>query len=101
MRRGSVPRQDAHVQYICVQLQAAPFSPPRRVHLKVREKIMADYKKMYHIMFNAATDAERLAKESSEILRKAQKRCEEIYLESEDTPITIKTLANKDRTASN
>lgn len=52
---------------------------------------MPDYKKMYHIMFNAATDAERLtaesvrlAKEAAEIMRKAQRECEEIYLGADD-----------------
>lgn len=56
---------------------------------------MADYKKMYYIMFNAATDAERLAKESSEILRKAQRECEEIYLASDDMPIILKPSEKK------
>lgn len=62
---------------------------------------MPDYKKMYHIMFNAATDAERmaaeaerLAKKSSEILRKAQQECEKIYLEADNEPITLQPLTH-------
>lgn len=46
---------------------------------------MPDYQKMYHIMFNAATDAERLLagdSRASMILRKAQQDCEELYIEA-------------------
>lgn len=60
---------------------------------------MPDYKKMYHIMFNAATDAERISTaKASKILRKAQRECEEIYLESPEEPIILHSLS-KNRAA--
>jgi hypothetical protein len=40
---------------------------------------MADYKKMYLELFNNLTDA-------IELLKDAQRRAEEIYIESEDEP---------------
>ena len=55
---------------------------------------MAKYEKMYHIMFNAAQDAQRVAEshlretidspciqEMLRVLMKAQAQCEEIYIE--------------------
>ncbi len=41
------------------------------------ENNKVDYKKMYHIMVNAAEDAMR-------ILIEAQQKCEEMYIESSD-----------------
>lgn len=38
---------------------------------------MADYKKMYHVLFNALTDV-------IEQLQKAQEKTEEIYIETTD-----------------
>ena len=48
-----------------------------------------DYEKLYHVMFNAATDAVRMLEEQNyglakEQLRKAQELCEELYI-NEDT----------------
>lgn len=58
---------------------------------------MPDYEKMYHIMFNAAQDAQRIAGDDLlatldspclvQILRtliRAQQECENIYIESEE-----------------
>ncbi|MEM1484253.1 hypothetical protein V6615_05155 [Oscillospiraceae bacterium PP1C4] len=43
---------------------------------------MADYKKMYHILFHeTATVIEQL--------QEAQRKAEEVYIESDDTPLTI------------
>ena len=50
---------------------------------------MADYKKMYHKMFNAVTDAEKLASQATRMLRNAQLECEEMYTEADDTPIKL------------
>ena len=49
---------------------------------------MPDYQKMYHILFNAVTDAvEVLEKQDAEtarsILIQGQQRTEELYIESE------------------
>ena len=49
---------------------------------------MADYKKMYLQMYNAITDA-------IEILKEAQIKAEEKYLESEDKPIELSEFLNK------
>lgn len=43
------------------------------------------YKKMYNIMFNAATDAMENMRDAGYILRKAQQNCEEIFLNAADT----------------
>ena len=43
---------------------------------------MADYKKMYHILFHETTDV-------IEQLQKAQQRTEKVYIESDDAPISI------------
>ena len=45
---------------------------------------MADYKKMYHKMFNAVTDAEQLASQAARIMRSAQLECEEMYSDADD-----------------
>ena len=50
---------------------------------------MADYKKMYHKMFNAVTDAEQLASRATRMLRNAQLECEEMYSDANDTPLTL------------
>ena len=50
---------------------------------------MADYKKMYHKMFNVVTDAEQLASQATRMLRNAQLECEEMYTEADDTPISL------------
>lgn len=54
---------------------------------------MPDYEKMYHMMFNAATDVDRQLLEASihlqQIslgLKKAQQECEELYLKADDSP---------------
>ena len=51
---------------------------------------MADYQKMYLLLFNAVTDALELLERgevtlSAETLRSAQCSCEEIYMEEEKT----------------
>lgn len=50
---------------------------------------MADYKQMYHKMFNALTDAEKLLECANTILREAQQECEELYIQASDTLITF------------
>jgi len=47
---------------------------------------MPDYKKLYHKAYNAITDVERLIEEATTILRTAQQECEEIYIQTDDTP---------------
>ena len=52
------------------------------------EAIMINYNVLYHIMFNAATDALRLLEQGKTadamiILASAQQHCEELYIESE------------------
>ena len=47
---------------------------------------MADYKKMYHILFNAIT-------QSIDILQKAQIETEELFINADDTPIPISLVA--------
>ena len=46
---------------------------------------MPDYETLYHIMFNAATDAIRLLPDckAKELLIKAQQECEDIYIGEE------------------
>jgi hypothetical protein len=48
-----------------------------------------DFEKMYHIMFNAATNAERLlwerrTEEAMALLQDAQRTCEEMYVGAAD-----------------
>jgi hypothetical protein len=50
---------------------------------------LADYKKLYHKMFNAATDAEILISQAGRMIRAAQEECEELFVESDDTPIDL------------
>lgn len=54
---------------------------------------MPDYEKMYHTMFNAATDTDRqllqasiLLQQISVGLRTAQQECEELYLNEDASP---------------
>ena len=49
---------------------------------------MSDYKKMYHKLFNATTNA-------ITILQEAQKDAEEIYLNSESTILELLSSNNK------
>ena len=48
---------------------------------------MPDYEKLYHIMFNAATDAVELLPEGEarELLIRAQQECEERYIGEENS----------------
>ena len=48
---------------------------------------MADYKKLYYKMFNAATDAEKLVSQADGLMRTAQQECEEIYMDADETPL--------------
>lgn len=50
---------------------------------------MADYKTMYHKMFNAVTDAERQLQQATDTLRTAQQECEEMFIQANDTPISL------------
>jgi len=50
---------------------------------------LADYKKMYHKMFNAVTDAEQLVSQAARVMRAAQLECEETYTGADDTPIKL------------
>ena len=56
--------------------------------IRKKEKTMADYKKMYLQMYNAITDA-------IEILKEAQIKAEEEFIESEDKPIELSEFLNK------
>ena len=47
---------------------------------------MANYKKLYHKAFNAISEAERLVEAAAAMLRLAQQECEELYVETDDTP---------------
>lgn len=51
---------------------------------------MLDYKKMYGILFNQTTAV-------IEALKKAQQNTEEIYLNSEDTPVHLLVNSEKHR----
>jgi len=48
-----------------------------------------DYKKMYHKMFNAVTDAEQLVSQAARMMRAAQLECEDMYTEADETPIVL------------
>lgn len=50
---------------------------------------VADYKKLYYKMFNAATDAEKLISQAACIMRTAQQECEETYLNADETPLRL------------
>ena len=50
---------------------------------------MADYKKLYYKMFNAATDAEKLVSQAACIVRTAQQECEETYMDADETPLRL------------
>lgn len=51
-------------------------------------RIMADYKAMYLKMMNAAEEA-------MEILIKAQRECEELYMSADDEPILLRIDKDK------
>lgn len=51
-------------------------------------RIMADYKAMYLKMMNAAEEA-------MEILIKAQRECEELYMSADDEPILLRIDRDK------
>lgn len=50
---------------------------------------MADYKSMYHKMFNTVTDAERQLQQVTTLLQTAQQECEEMFIGADDTPISL------------
>jgi len=50
---------------------------------------VADYKKLYYKMFNAATDAEKLISQAACIVRTAQQECEETYMDADETPLRL------------
>jgi len=50
---------------------------------------VADYKKLYYKMFNAATDAEKLISQAACMMRTAQQECEEIYMDADETPLRL------------
>ena len=50
---------------------------------------MADYKKLYHKMFNTVTDAEILIAQAGRMMRTAQQECEDMYAEADETPLTL------------
>ena len=47
---------------------------------------MPNYKQLYHKAYNAITDAERLVETAVATLRQAQQECEELYIETDNTP---------------
>ena len=73
-------------KWSCVFLDAT--TSVGRLFLFTKEKTMADYKKMYLQMYNAITDA-------IEILKEAQIKAEEEFIESEDKPIELSEFLNK------
>ena len=50
---------------------------------------LADYRALYHKMFNTVTDAERLVTQAASMMRTAQQECEESYLQEEKSPIRL------------
>ena len=50
---------------------------------------MPNYKKLYHKAYNAMTDAECFVDKAASMLRAVQQECEEIYVDSDDTPIAL------------
>jgi hypothetical protein len=48
---------------------------------------LADYKKLYYKLFNAATDVDILVAQAGRLIRTAQQECEEMYIEADDMPI--------------
>lgn len=50
---------------------------------------MADYKKLYYKMFNAATDAEKLISQAACIVHTAQQECEETYMDADETTLRL------------
>jgi len=58
---------------------------------------MADYQKMYNILFNEMTDAveelDRVINEAQKLkerLINVQQMCEEVYIEADDTPLKMR-----------
>jgi len=47
---------------------------------------MPDYQKLYQITYGAITHAERLIESTAAMLRIVQQQCEEIYIETDETP---------------
>jgi hypothetical protein len=50
---------------------------------------VADYRKLYYKLFNAATDAEILVAQAGRMIRTAQQECEEMYTEAGEMPIGL------------
>ena len=50
---------------------------------------VADYKKLYHKVFSAVTDAEALVSQAAHIMLTAQQECEEMYMDADDTPLRL------------
>jgi len=46
---------------------------------------MADYKEMYFMMVRAARDAEEAHRQADQILIDAMRKCEEMYINAEDS----------------
>ena len=46
-----------------------------------------DYQKAYSILFGAITQSTDLQTQSLEILKQAQQKTEDMYIEKEDTPV--------------
>jgi hypothetical protein len=65
-----------------------PHNGGRRNHVK-GGTCVADYKKLYHKVFNAVTDAETLISQAAHIMRTAQQECEEMYMDADDTPLRL------------
>ena len=47
---------------------------------------MPDYQKLYHKTSNMITDVERLLEKAAVKLRNVQRECEEIYIQTDETP---------------
>ena len=61
--------------------------PPE--YLFRKDDSVADYKKMYHKIFNSVTDAEQLVSQAARMMLAAQLECEEMYTGADDTPIAL------------
>ena len=61
---------------------------------------MQTYEELYHLMFNAATDAKQKLDEcnygtAKDILIDAQRLAEELYISSSDSKFSVKACASK------
>lgn len=56
---------------------------------------LSAYRNMYSTLFNAATLAEEQIQNAGAILRKAQMKCEQIFVEADVTPLVFHSNSNE------